>query len=485
MTIAMVAPGAITEHRDREATEVAFSGRFGFGIYRWAYLPFDVPAGVQQIRVSTSHENFAVAALARNVMDLGIFGPAGHDLGNAAGFRGWSGGARDGFVISSSHATPGYLAGPIEPGVWAVALGPVVLSPWGMAWQVRVTMERRQPGLPVDAKGPRLQGNSRSASPPASVGGARWYRGDLHLHTVHSDGERDPGEMVSAARAGGLDFIVSTEHNTNAANRVWPECRTGSLLVIPGEEVTTRHGHWLAMGLPAHGWVDWRYGPRDGVFPRFADGVREAGGLVVAAHPSVPLPGSAWEFGFGHVDALEVWNGRWNVDDELSLRIWQRLLRQGRRIAAVGGSDSHGKHQPVGSPQTAVHAGELSTPAIVDGLRRGRSYLVQSRDVACELTASRPSTGDVAGPGQTLRVQPDAPVTVTAVISGAPGTNAALITAAGCVGRASVGSARARLRWELDAATYRKARFARLEVRDGQRGRLGAMVALTNPIWLT
>ena len=307
------------------------------------------------------------------------------------------------------------------------------------------TRRRYRRGRPAAAR--RFADRAR----PASVGGARWYRGDLHLHTVHSDGERDPGEMVSAAHAGGLDFIVSTEHNTNSANRVWPGCRTGSLLVIPGEEVTTRHGHWLAVGLPAHGWVDWRYGPRDGVFPRFAAEVRDAGGLVVAAHTAVPLPGSAWEFGFADVDAIEVWNGRWNVDDELSLRIWQRLLRQGRRIAAVGGSDWHGKHQPVGSPQTAVHADELSRPAIVDGLRRGRSYLVQSRDVACELTASCPS-GDVAGPGQTLRLPPDAPVAVTAVISGAPGANAALITADGCARRATVGSARARLRWELDAA---------------------------------
>jgi hypothetical protein len=78
MGIATVAPGAI---------ELAFSGRFGFGIYRWAYLPFDVPTGVQRIRVSTSHQSFSFAGVARNVLDLGIFGPAGHDLGNAAGLR--------------------------------------------------------------------------------------------------------------------------------------------------------------------------------------------------------------------------------------------------------------------------------------------------------------------------------------------------------------------------------------------------------------
>ncbi len=463
--IATVAPGAI---------EVAFSGRFGFGIYRWAYLPFDVPTGVQRIRVTTSHENFAVAGLARNVLDLGIFGPSGYDLGNAAGFRGWSGGARDGFVISRTHATPGYLAGPIEPGVWTVALGPVVLNPWGMAWQVRVTMERGEDEHPA------TEGDPVIASAPSSICGARWYRGDLHLHTVHSDGERHPSELASAAQASGLDFIVSTDHNTNAANRAWQASRTGTLLVIPGEEVTTRHGHWLAVGLSPRAWIDWRYGPGDGVFPRFAAEVRDAGGLVVAAHPSVPLPGSAWEFGFADVDALEVWNGRWNVDDELSLRIWQRLLRQGRRVVAVGGSDSHGKHQPVGSPQTVVHAGELSTPAIVDGLRCGRSYIARSRDVALELTA-RSAAVDVAGPGRALRVPADTPVTVTAVISGAPDTTAALMTTAGCAARATVGrSGRARMQWELDAASTR---FARLEVREAQRRPLGAMVALTNPVW--
>lgn len=466
MSIATVAPDAI---------ELAFSGRFGFGIYRWAYLPFDVPPGIQRIRVSTSHENFSVGSVARNVLDLGIFGPAGYDLGNAKGFRGWSGGARDGFVISSTHATPGYLAGPIEPGVWAVALGPVVLSPWGMAYEVNVTLERGDSVVTLPESAPVV------ASPSRSMSGPRWYRGDLHLHSVHSDGERNLGDLASTAHGNGLDFIVSSEHNTSSANRAWLTCDTAGLLVIPGEEVTTRHGHWLAVGLPPGGWVDWRYGPRDGVFPRFTGEVREAGGLVVAAHPSVPVPGAAWEFGFADVDALEVWNGRWNVDDELSLRIWQRLLRQGRRVVAVGASDSHGKHQTVGSPQTVVHADELSTPAIVDGLRCGHSYLARSCDVALELTAYCPSSDGVAGPGQTLWVSSDGRVTVTAVISGAPSSAVALITAEGCAERATVGSSSARLQWELDAES---ARFARLEVREAQRRPLGAMVAMTNPVWL-
>ena len=197
MGIATVAPDAI---------ELAFSGRFGFGIYRWAYLPFDVPPGVRRIRVSTSHDNFAVAGLARNVLDLGIFGPAGYDLGNAAGFRGWSGGARDGFVISSTHATPGYLAGPIDPGLWAVALGPVVMNPWGMAWQVCVTMERGESATAPPESTPVVAATS------SSVVGALWYRGDLHLHTVHSDGQRHPGELVLPPTP--VDWISSSPPST-------------------------------------------------------------------------------------------------------------------------------------------------------------------------------------------------------------------------------------------------------------------------------
>ena len=43
------------------------------------------------------------------IMDLGCMG--------AAGFRGWSGGARRSFVITDDAATPGYLPGELEAGL--------------------------------------------------------------------------------------------------------------------------------------------------------------------------------------------------------------------------------------------------------------------------------------------------------------------------------------------------------------------------------
>lgn len=478
MTISEVtAPsGALGVEPSETEITLSYGGRFPFGIDQWAYVPFRVPPGVVRIRVSTSHDRFSLFGVARNVLDLGIFGPAGHDVGNAEGFRGWSGGARSEFMLSAAAATPGYLAGPIEPGPWALALGPVVLNPRGMEWKARIALEC---GTPPHS--------SRPLGPPAGHvpdRGIAWYRGDLHLHTVHSDGRYEPDALAGAARAADLDFIVSTEHNTNSANLAWQSCRPDGLLVVAGEEVTTRHGHWLAIGLPTRGWVDWRYRPQDDLFGRYAAQVRADRGMVVAAHPAVPMPGSAWEFGYRDVDAVEVWNGRWNVDDEVSLRIWHRLLRRGRRIAAVGGSDSHGPHQQVGVPHTVVHAAALSTSALVDALRGGRSYVAESSAVTVELTASCRS-GDsalTAGPGETLVVAPAAPVTVTAAVSGAPGTRLALITAAGCVAKVLVDrSGEGRLEWIADPG---RAGFARVEVRRPTRGGTSSMAALTNPVWL-
>jgi MYXO-CTERM domain-containing protein len=65
--------------------------------------------------------------------------------------------------------------------------------------------------------------------------------------------------------------------------------------------------------------------------------------------------------------------------------MWDGLLDQGHRIAAIGGSDDHTAGQnegptgsPVGSPTTRVLADNLGEAAIIDAIRRGRT-IVQLR----------------------------------------------------------------------------------------------------------
>ena len=140
-------------------------------------VPFEVPPGTAEIEVRLEYDRSAGA-----VLDLGCAGPEG--------FRGWSGGARESFTVGTEHSTPGYLAGEIPPGVWQVWLGLHRVPPEGVRYSLEITFSDK-----ASKVSPELgYGNATPPErPPArdlpAVDGLRWYAGDLHAHTEHSDGQ--------------------------------------------------------------------------------------------------------------------------------------------------------------------------------------------------------------------------------------------------------------------------------------------------------
>ena len=42
-----------------------------------------------------------------------------------------------------------------------------------------------------------------------------WLRGDCHLHTTNSDGNRTPEQLYEMLYQRGLDFAFITDHNCN------------------------------------------------------------------------------------------------------------------------------------------------------------------------------------------------------------------------------------------------------------------------------
>lgn len=474
-------PGvAFAEPADPEATgdtTRTITGTLAPDVPDWFYVPIDVPRGAREIEVIYSYDRPQVPPGAKgNALDIGIFSPAGHQLGNERGFRGWSGGFRDRFTISASQATPGYLARPIEPGRWHIILGPYTVAQQGLNYKIDVTLRFGPAGAP-------FRPNPAPTTAPARNRGRAWYRGDGHLHTVHSDGRRTPAELAAAARAAGLDFFVSTEHNNQTASLQWGEHAGEDLLILNGEEVTTRSGHWCAWQLPIGKWIDWRYRVEDRrQFRRFADDVHRAGGLVVAAHPFAPCFACSYEFDYDHADLVEVWGGPWTLDDEASVTTWDGLLRTGRWLPAVGNSDAHHPEHVVGLPHNVVLADELTPRKLMEAVKAGRNWLAESAQVQLRFTAGDGARS--AGIGERLRTGSGTPVVVEVVVSGVPGTAVRILNQNGPQWIQPVdATGSATVRWTTQT---RYSEWVRAEVRrpvpTGTTP--DTMVALTNPIFL-
>jgi hypothetical protein len=347
-------------------------------------LAFDVPAGVTRLTVAFDY----TGREQRTTIDLGLFDPER--------FRGWSGGDKAEFTLSAIDATPSYLPGPIVPGRWTLLLG---------VPNIREGVTAHYTATIAFGRGERT-GVSHFSDAPLGLG-ARWYRGDLHMHTCHSDGtvmnqsrsRRVPGPVyrtVEAAAARGMDFIAVTDHNAISHHNSLRELQPAfdRLLLIPGVEITTFHGHAGVLG--AEGFVEFRLGSSHLPGVRdLQDAVARQHGLFVINHPAMPsnefCMGCGWTAtGTDHarIDAVEVVNGGalayqgGQAEGPLSgIPFWEERLNEGYRPTAVGGSDCHkpdeDPHAPpaVGSPATVVYADNLSERAVLDAIRAGRVFV--------------------------------------------------------------------------------------------------------------
>lgn len=390
-----------------------------------SYKPvtFEVPEGVTRLTVA-----FSYARDQKTVVDLGLIDPVR--------FRGWSGGNKQSFTIAAEDATPSYLPGPLPAGRWTLLLGAPNARPGSVApYEIRIFLERG--------------GRPAGFAPTPLKAAPGWYRGDLHMHTAHSDGSclaqsgvRAPCPVyrtVEAAKAKGLDFIAITDHNTTSHYEAMAELQPAfdQLLLIPGREVTTFQGHANVFGPTA--FIDFRLGdPTVPTIKALQDAVAAAGGLFSINHPGAPsgeqCMGCGWTVqntDYDEVQAIEVANGgsertQGGAEGPLSgVAFWETQLNAGHRITAIGGSDNHDAGLPpgiagsVGRPTTVVHAEALSMPAILAGLRAGRVFIDLDGTADRRLDLSARSGRDQAVMGGVLTARSGETLTFTASVTGA------------------------------------------------------------------
>lgn len=341
-------------------------------------VPFTVPAGTGRITVQFEY----TGRDRKTTIDLGLLDPDG--------FRGWSGGNKSVFTVSTSDATPSYLPGAIRPGQWSLLLGvPNIRKDTRAEFTARIWLGRE--GEPY--------WQPTVANPPL-LEKAGWYRGDLHMHDAHSDGGCKNGKGIKvpcplyltaqAAKERGLDFIAITDHNTTSQANAIRELQPyfDSILLMPGREITTFSGHANLIGPVAP--LDFRVsGDRD--WNALLRDAARLQGIVSINHPVRPsgevCMGCGWtaqpKADPSLLQAVEVVNGM-DADTPYSgIPFWESLLNAGYRLTAIGGSDNHDASRmspdvgggPVGMPTTVVHAQVLSIPEILAGLRAGHVFV--------------------------------------------------------------------------------------------------------------
>jgi hypothetical protein len=369
------------------------------------YLPFDVPAGVTRI---TIHKQFdhGPDPNATNTVDFGLFDPRGTGPGGP-GFRGWQGGAKEDFVLtgdpttSSAHAVPG----PLPAGRWHIAQYFLKSSPAGLGYTYTITFAFDGP------KPPRSAAPVPRYAPGVRNPAAGWYAGNLHAHSVHSDGGRSLAEMVARCKANGFDFVASTEHNSFSAHYRFPEAAAANpgVLLLYGDELTTPGGHANIVGQAPGAWFDFRVDPGDGRLPGVIEAAHRQGALFTVNHPFATCTSCTWKYPAGEwakADAIEVWNGKWTPEDRQAVDLWDGLLKQGRRVWAFGGTDYH-RGEDALVPAALVRAQNLSTGAVLDALRRGRVVLSESARGNGPRVWVTPAGEPDALPGDTVKASGD------------------------------------------------------------------------------
>ena len=330
----------------------------------WHYLPVEVPAGAAALRVTLSYSRDGGA-----ILDLGCFGPSG--------FGGWSGGARSSFVISPIGATPGYLPGEVVAGLWQVAIGLYKVPGSGVRYEVTAevvggagvgSLSALAPLAPL-APAERPGRRELPAGP-----GQTWLAGDLHSHTVHSDGALTVPELAVLAVSRGLDFLAVTDHNTVSHHRELASASAAyGITLVPGQEVTTARGHAGVLG--DTGWIDFRTSA-DG----WLSAAERGGGLMSVNHP---FGGDvSWLHAMERrPPLLEVWHWSWLDPTWTTPLSWWQAWDPS--AIPVGGSDWHrpGSDSPLGRPTTWVECDDDSgVSGLLEGLRAGRVAITAERD---------------------------------------------------------------------------------------------------------
>lgn len=248
----------------------------------------------------------------------------------------------------------------------------------------------------------------------------RWYKGNTHTHTINTDGDSTPIDVVRFYKEQGYNFLVLSDHDsitpTDGLNAIFGTAESNAtdrtslpfrpFMLIPGEEVTDafipeipgtdptardlgrKEVHLI--GLNVKSVVARQQGTSVAdTLQRNVDAIRRAGGLPIVNHPNFVWSLTAGDLkGLKGAPFVEIWNGHMQTNnlgggDAPSVEtLWDEVLSAGTLIYGVAADDAHFfKTPPLPSAPSApgrawvmVRAARFTPEAILGAMERGDFY---------------------------------------------------------------------------------------------------------------
>lgn len=221
----------------------------------------------------------------------------------------------------------------------------------------------------------------------------RWYKGNTHTHTLNSDGDSTPDDVVRWYREHGYQFLVLTDHNhlTSVDGLNALHGADEKFLIVKGEEVTDRFGD---KSLHINGLdVAHKVEPQGGtsvvdVLQRNVDAIRHAQGIPHINHPNFRWSITAEELKQVTNNKLfEIYNGH-PMTNNLGggtvpglEEVWDAILSSGIRLYGIAVDDAHTFKDPgnsavagPGRGWVVVRAAKLEARSLLEAMERGDFY---------------------------------------------------------------------------------------------------------------
>ena len=238
-----------------------------------------------------------------------------------------------------------------------------------------------------------LLGRTNSQVGGSVVTPTRWYKGNTHTHTLNSDGDSTPDDVVRWYREHGYQFLVLSDHNfltaVDALNAL--HGADERFLVIKGEEVTDKFADkpLHLNGLDVAELVT----PQKGTsvvdtLQRNVNAIRKVQGIPHINHPNFGWAVTADELRQVENNKLfEIFNGHPHVNNQGGggtdglEAAWDRILTSGQMLYGIAVDDAHVFKRPwdrnaarPGQGWVVIRAERLHPRALLEAMERGEFY---------------------------------------------------------------------------------------------------------------